>query len=146
MNQPKFRGTGVALVTPFNKYEIDFAALERIIEYVIDGCVDYIVSLGTTGEAITLSASECREVFDFTIRRVNGRVPLVAGLFGHNYTAKLVKGLRGYNLEGFDAIMSSSPAYSKPPQEGIYRHYMAVAEASPVPVIIYNVPDRKSVV
>lgn len=144
MNQPKFRGTGVALVTPFTEedHRVDYAALERLIEYVLDGGVDYIVSLGTTGEAITLSSRECRDVFDFTIRQVNGRAPLVAGLFGSNYTAKLVESIRQYDLAGFDAIMSSSPAYSKPPQEGIFRHYMAIAEVSPVPIIIYNVPGR----
>jgi len=142
MQQPKFRGTGVALATPFEEQRVDYPALERLIEYVIEGGVDYLVSLGTTGEAITLSRRECREVLDFTRRQVDGRVPLVAGLFGSNYTAKLVESLRQYDLEGFDAIMSSSPAYSKPPQEGIFRHYMAIAEVTPVPVIIYNVPGR----
>ena len=142
MKQSKFRGAGVALVTPFRNNEVDYAALEQIIEYVIEGGVDYIVSLGTTGEAITLSSKECREVFEFTIARVGGRLPIVAGLFGGNYTEKLADGIRHYDLDGFDAIMSSSPAYSKPPQEGIFRHYMAIAEASPVPVIIYNVPGR----
>jgi 4-hydroxy-tetrahydrodipicolinate synthase len=143
MNLQKFRGTGVALVTPFNPdKKVDYPALERIIEYVIAGGVDFLVSLGTTGEAVTLTSEECREVFDFTIETVNGRKPLVAGLFGSNFTAKLVNVLQTYNLDGFDAIMSSSPAYNKPPQEGIYRHYMEVAEASPLPIIIYNVPGR----
>jgi 4-hydroxy-tetrahydrodipicolinate synthase len=143
MNPQKFRGTGVALVTPFTAdKKVDYPALERIIEYVIEGGVDFLVSLGTTGEAVTLTAEECREVFDFTIQTVNGRKPIVAGLFGSNFTAKLVKGLKEYNLDGFDAVMSSSPAYNKPPQEGIYRHYMEVAEASPLPIIIYNVPGR----
>ncbi len=139
---PDLRGTGVALVTPFQQKAVDYGALERIIEYVIEGGVDYIVSLGTTGEAITLSGKECREVFDFTLRQVNGRKPVVAGLFGGNFTEMLAEKIRTYNLEGFAAIMSSSPAYSKPPQEGIYRHYMAIADVSPVPVIIYNVPGR----
>lgn len=143
MNPQKFRGTGVALVTPFTSdKKIDYPALERIIEYVIEGGVDFLVSLGTTGEAVTLTAKECREVFDFTIQTVNGRKPLVAGLFGSNFTAKLVNALKTYNLDGFDAIMSSSPAYNKPPQEGIYRHYMEIAKASPLPIIIYNVPGR----
>ncbi len=144
MNPQKFRGTGVALVTPFKNYKIDFSTLENIIEYVIEGGVDYIVSLGTTGEAITLTAEECKEVFNFTVKTVNGRIPLVAGLFGSNFTQKLVNALKVYDLEGFDAIMSSSPAYNKPPQEGIYRHYMEVAKASPLPIIIYNVPGRTS--
>ncbi|MBK9488997.1 MAG: 4-hydroxy-tetrahydrodipicolinate synthase [Haliscomenobacter sp.] len=142
MGLAKFRGTGVALITPFRNKAIDYAALETIIEHVIQGGVDYIVSLGTTGEAITLSSKECREVFDFTIKVVNGRKPLVAGLFGSNFTEALVEKIRNYNLEGFDAIMSSSPAYSKPPQEGIFQHYMQIAGISPVPIIIYNVPGR----
>lgn len=135
-------GTGVALVTPFRQKAVDFAALEQIIEYVINGGVDYIVSLGTTGEAITLNSKECREVFDFTLRTVNGRKPVVAGMFGGNFTEMLAEKIRHYNLEGFAAIMSSSPAYSKPPQEGIYRHYLELAAVSPVPILIYNVPSR----
>lgn len=143
MNQHKFRGTGVALVTPFKSdHSIDFDSLANIIDFVVDGGVDFIVSLGTTGEAVTLSPEECRTVFDFTIKHLNGRKPLVAGLFGSNYTAKVVNILKTYNLDGFDAIMSSSPAYNKPPQEGIYKHYMAMAEVSPKPIIIYNVPGR----
>lgn len=142
MGLAKFRGTGVALVTPFKNKAVDYDALETIIEHVIQGGVEYIVSLGTTGEAITLSSKECREVFDFTIKVVKGRKPLVAGLFGSNFTEALVEKIRNYNLEGFDAIMSSSPAYSKPPQEGIFQHYMQVAGVSPVPIIIYNVPGR----
>lgn len=142
MKQQKFRGTGVAIITPFQQGKVDFAALERVIEHVIEGGVDFLVSLGTTGEAITLSAAECREVFDATIRQVNGRLPIVAGLFGSNYTHKLVEGVKNYNLEGFDAIMSSSPAYNKPPQEGIFQHYMALEKVSPLPIIIYNVPGR----
>jgi len=143
MRQHSFSGTGVALATPFqNDLSVDYPALERLIEHVIEGGVDFIVSLGTTGEAITLSAEECRAVFDFTLEKVNGRIPVVAGLFGGNYTEKLVRGLKEYNFDGFSAIMSSSPAYSKPSQEGIYQHYMALAEAAPLPLIIYNVPGR----
>jgi 4-hydroxy-tetrahydrodipicolinate synthase len=143
MKQPICSGTGVALITPFQPDgSVDYAALERLIEHVVAGGVDFIVSLGTTGEAITLSAKECREVFDFTIEKLNGRKPLIAGLFGSNYTQKLVDGVKNYNLDGFDAIMSSSPAYNKPPQEGIYQHYMALAEVSTLPIIIYNVPGR----
>ncbi|HKK77298.1 MAG TPA: 4-hydroxy-tetrahydrodipicolinate synthase [Saprospiraceae bacterium] len=143
MKQHKFSGTGVALVTPFHQdYSIDYPTLGRLIDHVIEGGVDYIVSLGTTGEAVTLSQKECREVFDYTIEKVNGRCPLVAGLFGSNYTHKLVQAVQEYDFDGFDAIMSSSPAYNKPPQEGIFRHYMALAEASLLPIIIYNVPGR----
>lgn len=137
-----FSGTGVALITPFRNYKIDYPALGEIIDFVIDSGVDYVVSLGTTGEAITLSSAECREILDFTIKKVDGRVPVVAGYFGSNYTEKLINTVREYNFDGVDAIMSSSPAYSKPPQEGIYRHYMQLAEASPKPIIIYNVPGR----
>ena len=145
MRQPPFSGAGVALVTPFKENKaIDYPALEKLIEFVINGGIDFIVSLGTTGEAITLSSRECREVLDFTIKVANGRLPIVAGLFGSNYTEKLVNSLKSYNFDGIDAIMSSSPAYSKPSQEGIYQHYMAAAEASPVPIIIYNVPGRTS--
>ena len=145
MRQPPFSGAGVALVTPFKENKaIDYSALEKLIEFVIEGGIDFIVSLGTTGEAITLSSQECRQVLDFTIKVVNGRLPIVAGLFGSNYTEKLVNSLKSYNFDGIDAIMSSSPAYSKPSQEGIYQHYMAAAEASPVPIIIYNVPGRTS--
>lgn len=143
MKQRKFSGTGVALVTPFHDdYSIDFDTLGQLIDYVIAGGVDYIVSLGTTGEAVTLSQQECRQVFDYTIEKVNGRKPIVAGLFGSNYTEKLVKAVQEYNFDGFDAIMSSSPAYNKPPQEGIFRHYMALEKVSPLPIIIYNVPGR----
>lgn len=142
MKQQKLSGVGVALVTPFRNKDVDYPALERIIEHVIQGGVDFIVSLGTTGEAVTLSSHECRRVLDFTIEKVDGRLPIVAGLFGSNYTEKLVRSIKEYRFDGIDAIMSSSPAYSKPPQEGIYQHYMAIADVSPVPVIIYNVPGR----
>ena len=142
---PQFSGTGVALITPFRSdFSIDYPALGQLIDYVIDGGVDYVVALGTTGEAITLSAQECREILDYTIRHVDGRVPIVAGFFGGNYTEKLETRIREYNFDGVAGIMSSSPAYSKPPQEGIYQHFMRVADASPLPVIIYNVPGRTS--
>lgn len=144
MNQPKFKGTGVALVTPF-RYDdksVDYAALERIIEHVITGGVDYLVCLGTTGEAIGLTPQECRQVLDFTVKTTAGRLPIVAGFFGDNNTARLVDNICQFNLDGVAAIMSSSPAYNKPTQEGIFRHYMEVANASPLPIIIYNVPGR----
>ncbi|MBK7409480.1 MAG: 4-hydroxy-tetrahydrodipicolinate synthase [Saprospirales bacterium] len=142
MKQPRFSGTGVALVTPFKKGKVDFEALERVTEHVIQGGVDFLVALGTTGEAITLSDRESREVLDRILRVNNGRLPIVAGPFGESNTARLVEKVRAFNLDGFDAIMSSSPAYNKPNQEGIYQHFMALAEASPLPVIIYNVPSR----
>ena len=140
-----FHGTGVALITPFRAdHSVDYPALGRLIDHVITGGVDYVVCLGTTGEAITLSARECREILDYTIRHVDERVPIVAGFFGGNYTERLVQSLRDYNFDGVAGIMSSSPAYSKPPQEGIYQHYLRVAEAAPLPLIIYNVPSRTS--
>ena len=142
---PAFTGTGVALITPFRSDKsVDYPALGRLIDHVIVGGVDYVVCLGTTGEAITLSAQECREILDFTIRRVDGRVPIVAGFFGGNYTERLVGTIRDYNFDGVAGIMSSSPAYSRPPQEGIYQHYLRVAEVAPRPLIIYNVPSRTS--
>ncbi|MEM9929921.1 MAG: 4-hydroxy-tetrahydrodipicolinate synthase [Bacteroidota bacterium] len=142
---PPFSGTGVALITPFKAdLTIDYPALGNIIDYVIKGGVDYIVCLGTTGEAITLSSQECREILDYTILHVDERVPIVAGFFGGNYTEKLEKAIKNYNFDGVAGVMSSSPAYSKPPQSGIYQHFMRVADASPRPVILYNVPGRTS--
>jgi len=138
----RFKGTGVALVTPFNDGKIDWAALERIIEHVIAGGVEFLVSLGTTGESVTLSDDEHRQILDYTIKVNNGRLPLVAGIFGGNNTAALVDKLRKYNFEGIDALLSSSPSYNKPSQEGIFQHYMELVEASPRPIIIYNVPSR----
>lgn len=140
----KLRGTGVALVTPFKNGEIDWDALERVIENVIAGGVEFLVSLGTTGESSTTSDTEHRQILDFTIKINRGRLPLVAGVFGGNNTAALVEKIQGFNFEGIDALLSSNPAYSKPGQEGIYQHYMALANASPLPIIIYNVPSRTS--
>ena len=142
MKQQQFSGTGVALVTPFKEGEVDFSSLEKIIEYTISGGVDYLVSLGTTGEAITLTSAECRKILDFTIKINAGRVPLVAGLFGSNNTAEIVEKIKNFNFAGIDGILSSSPSYNKPTQEGIYQHYMNIAEVCPRPIIIYNVPGR----
>jgi len=142
MKHPQLNGTGVALVTPFKNGVIDYAALENIIEHVIEGGVDFLVSLGTTGEAVTLSAKECQEVIDFTVKTTNERVPIVAGHFGDNYTAQLTERIKATNLDGVTAIMSCSPPYVKPSQEGIYRHFMEIAKASPLPIILYNVPGR----
>lgn len=139
----RFRGTGVALVTPFkNNGAIDWEDLEKIIEHVIAGGVEFLVSLGTTGESVTLSEEEQRQVLDFTIKVNRGRLPLVAGVFGGNNTAELVRKISGFNFEGIDALLSSNPAYNKPGQEGIFQHYMELAEVSPKPIIIYNVPSR----
>jgi len=142
MNQVSFSGTAVALVTPFVAGQIDFPTLERLINHVIAGGVDYVVSLGTTGESVTLSPKECRAILDFTIEKVDGRVPIVAGIFGDNNTAALCHKIKHFDFNGIAAILSSSPAYNKPTQEGIYQHYIKVAEHCPVPIIIYNVPSR----
>ena len=145
MRYQQFKGTGVALITPFlADTTIDWESLERCIEHVITGGVEYIVSLGTTGEAITLTSRECQQVFDFTVDKSKGRVPGVAGWFGANSTSHLLERLKNVDLRRAEAILASSPAYNKPSQEGIYLHYMEVAKASPVPVILYNVPSRTS--
>jgi len=138
----KFIGTGVALVTPFLNGEIDFDAYGKLIEHVIAGDVDYLVPLGSTGETATLNETEARSILDFVIEKNNGRKPIVAGNFGANNTKEIVKKIRGYNFDGVDAILSSSPAYVKPSQEGIFHHYAAMADVSPVPIILYNVPGR----
>ncbi len=138
----KFTGTGVALVTPFNREKIDFDALEKLIEHVIGGGVEYVVSLGTTGEAGVLTDREQWQVVDFTVKKAAGRVPVVLGIFGGNNTAALVERMRSFDFSGIDALLCASPAYSKPSQEGIFRHYMRLAEASPLPIILYNVPAR----
>ena len=138
----KFIGTGVALVTPFLNGEIDFDAYGKLIEHVISGDIDYLVPLGSTGETATLNEEEARSILDFVIEKNNGRKPIVAGNFGDNNTKEVVKKIKGYNFEGVDAILSSSPAYVKPSQEGIFHHYAAMADVSPVPIIMYNVPGR----
>ena len=137
-------GTGVALVTPFNNdFTIDVEALRRIVNFSIDGGVEYLVVLGTTAENATLSADE-KELVIATVIEVNaGRLPLVLGVGGNN-TLKVVEELRTRDLSAFEAILSVSPYYNKPSQEGIYQHFKAVSEASPIPVILYNVPGRTS--
>lgn len=137
-------GTGVALITPFKNGLIDKDGLSTMIEHVIHGGVEYIVSLGTTGEATSLSDAEQNEVIQTTVAKVAGRVPVVAGHFGGNNTAQVCEKLKSFNHTGVSAILTSSPAYVKPSQEGIYQHYMALADASPLPLIIYNVPSRTS--
>jgi 4-hydroxy-tetrahydrodipicolinate synthase len=140
MNQ--FKGTGVALITPFKKdNSIDFDALEKIVNYNIDGGVEYLVVLGTTGEATVLSDLEKAEVINCIVKTNNKRLPLVLGV-GGNDTATLVNKLKTIDLSEFDAILSVSPYYNKPSQEGIYQHFKTVSEASSKPVILYNVPGR----
>ncbi len=139
----QLKGTGVALVTPFNNNEIDFEALERVINHCIDDGVEFLVSLGTTGESATLSQKEKHDVLNHTIKTIDKRVPLVAG-FGGNDTHKILKDMEAFHFDGIDAILSSSPAYNKPTQEGLFQHYKLLAENAPKPIIIYNVPSRTS--
>lgn len=137
-------GTGVALVTPFNEdFSIDTEALKRIVNFSVDGGVEYLVVLGTTAENATLTPEEKEFVIETVIEANNGRLPLVLGV-GGNDTLKIVKELKTRDLSQFEAILSVSPYYNKPTQEGIYQHFKAIAEASPIPVIIYNVPGRTS--
>ncbi|HKP32608.1 MAG TPA: 4-hydroxy-tetrahydrodipicolinate synthase [Chitinophagaceae bacterium] len=135
-------GTGVALVTPFkSNFEIDFDALGRVIDFVIDGGVEYLVTLGTTGETPTLDRSEKIEIANYTFEKANGRVPIVIGVGGNN-THELIHDLKTFPLEKAVAVLSASPYYSKPSQDGLYFHYKALAENSLKPIILYNVPGR----
>ncbi len=138
----QFRGTGVALTTPFtSNKELDLEALERLVNYQVDNGIDYLVVLGTTGETATLNDEEKELVKAKVLEANRGRLPVVLGLGGNN-TLSIVKELKEGNLDGFSAILSVSPYYNKPSQEGIYQHYRMIAEASPLPVILYNVPPR----
>jgi 4-hydroxy-tetrahydrodipicolinate synthase len=138
----KFRGTGVAIVTPFkNDSSIDFAALGRIVNHVIDGGVNYIVAMGTTGESVTVSKDERKAIFSYILEAIDNRVPLVAGIGGNN-TQEIVNCVRNTDLTGIDAILSVSPYYNKPSQRGLFQHYKAIATWCPVPVMLYNVPGR----
>ncbi|MRX38885.1 4-hydroxy-tetrahydrodipicolinate synthase [Flavobacterium sp. LC2016-23] len=137
-------GTGVALVTPFKKdFSIDFEALQRIVNFSIDGGVEYLVVMGTTAENATLTQAEKELVINAVIDINKGRLPLVLGVGGNN-TMQVVEELKTRDFSAFDAILSVSPYYNKPTQEGIYQHFKAVSEASPLPVILYNVPGRTS--
>ena len=135
-------GLGVALVTPFQEnLQIDEAALSKLVEHCIAGGVDYLVALGTTGESVTLSFEEKKRVVSVVKEANHNRVPLVLGHGGNN-TAQLLRELSEYELEGVSALLSASPAYNKPTQEGLLAHYKALSEASPLPIILYNVPGR----
>lgn len=145
MSRFNLKGMGVALITPFrHDKSIDYDALARLLEYQIKNGVDYLVVLGTTAETATLTAEEKAGVRNYVAQRVAGRVPLVIGIGGNNTTA-LVDELRTTDLSAFSAVLSVVPYYNKPSQEGIYRHYEAIANASPLPVILYNVPGRTGV-
>jgi 4-hydroxy-tetrahydrodipicolinate synthase len=142
MLRDKLKGTGVALVTPFTaKMEVDYEALGKIIDFVIRDGVEYIVTLGTTGETPTLSSEEKIECINFTYERVNSLVPVVVGVGGNN-TRSLIEELETLPLEKAFAILSASPYYNRPSQEGLFQHYKALAEATPKPIILYNVPAR----
>ena len=142
MLRETLKGTGVALVTPFKKDKsIDFAALENLIDIQIAGGLDYLVTLGTTGESVVLSDQEKIEVYNCTVKKINGRVPLVIGI-GGNDTAAVIKSFSKFDLTKVVAILSVTPYYNKPSQEGLYQHYIALADAAPKPILLYNVPGR----
>ncbi len=141
----KFHGTGVAIITPFKADgTVDHSALRTVIDHIINGGVEYLVSLGTTGEAATLSSDEKKAVWETTVAHVNGRVPIVAGI-GGNSTSGVLNDLKKFDSAGFDAVLSVCPYYNKPIQEGIYQHYKAIAEESVLPVILYNIPGRTGI-
>ena len=145
MINSKLTGMGVALITPFKTDEtVDFEALARLIEHLIKNGTDYLVVCGTTAETPTLTEDEKDEIKRFVVQQVNGRIPIVFGV-GSNNTKALVEKLQTTDFSGIDAILSITPYYNKPSQEGLYRHYSAVAKASPLPVILYNVPGRTGV-
>ena len=136
------KGTGVAIVTPFkNDSSIDFAALGRVIDHVINGGINYIVVLGTTGESVTLTKDEKRAVISYVLEAVDKRVPLIAGIGGNN-TQEVINSIRHLDLSAVDGILSVAPYYNKPTQRGLIQHFKAIATCSPVPVILYNVPGR----
>jgi 4-hydroxy-tetrahydrodipicolinate synthase len=138
----KFHGTGVALITPFNTDgSVDYESLKKLINYLVDGGIDYLVSLGTTGETATLTKDEKKKIWEFTAEINNGRLPLVAGI-GGNDTHAVADSFRTFKNNHYSAILSVSPFYNKPSQEGIYQHYKYLSETSELPLILYNVPGR----
>ncbi len=138
----KFQGTGVALVTPFNADgSVDYNGLKNLINHLIDGGIDYLVSLGTTGETATMTKDEKKKVWAYTAEINNNRLPLVAGIGGNN-TLAVGEDIKAFDATGYSAILSVSPYYNKPTQEGIYQHYKYLAEVSPLDLILYNVPGR----
>lgn len=136
------RGTGVALITPFtNENKVDFEGLSRLLQFTVSEGVNYLVVNGTTAESVTTSSAEKNEILSFVKQQVKNQVPIVYGV-GGNCTEEIIATFSKINLEGITAILSVSPYYNKPSQEGIYQHYLRIAETSPVPVILYNVPGR----
>ena len=139
------KGMGVALITPFKEDEsVDYEALGRLVDYQLQNGTDYLVVLGTTAETPTLTEEEKKNIVDLVITKVSGRIPIVLGL-GGNCTRSIVEKLRNDNFDGIDAILSVVPYYNKPSQEGIYQHYKAIAEATTLPIVLYNVPGRTGV-
>jgi 4-hydroxy-tetrahydrodipicolinate synthase len=140
----KIKGAGVALVTPFNHDKsIDFIGLERLLNHVIIGGVDFLVLLGTTGESTALTKNEKNEVINFCKKINNQRIPIILGIGGNN-TSQVISDIKNTNFDGIDAILSVSPSYNKPSQEGIFQHYKMISESCSVPIILYNVPSRTS--
>ncbi|MFN4235339.1 MAG: 4-hydroxy-tetrahydrodipicolinate synthase [Bacteroidia bacterium] len=140
----QLKGTGVALVTPFNsKYEVDYQGLTRLVKHVSDGGVDYLVVLGTTGESVTLTKDEKKKILEHVLSVNANKLPVVLGIGGNN-TQEILETISHTDFSGISAILSVSPYYNKPIQEGIYQHYIKIADACPVPVILYNVPGRTS--
>ena len=138
----QLQGTGVAIITPFKAtMEVDFDALGKLIDFIIEGGIEYIVTLGTTGETATLDTEEQFDIINYTLEKVHGRVPVVVGVGGNN-TKEVMENLQSYPLEKAAAVLCASPYYNKPSQEGIFQHYKNLAAASPKPVILYNVPGR----
>ncbi|VBB48587.1 4-hydroxy-tetrahydrodipicolinate synthase [uncultured Paludibacter sp.] len=145
MLNTKLIGMGVALITPFNEDEsVDFIALKKLVEHQIKNGTDYLVVLGTTAETPTLTEEEKEAITRFVVEQVNGRIPIVLGIGGNN-TKAVVEKIQKTNLNGIDAILSVTPYYNKPSQEGLYQHYAAIAKASPLPIILYNVPGRTGI-
>lgn len=144
MVNSKLKGLGVAMVTPFKSdTSIDWDALKKLTNFLIEGGVDYLVVQGTTGESPTISKDEKQKILDTVVTENAGRLPVVFGI-GGNATANVINDLKTFNLKGVDAILSASPYYNKPTQEGIYQHYKNLAENSELPIILYNVPGRTS--
>ncbi|MBN2807005.1 MAG: 4-hydroxy-tetrahydrodipicolinate synthase [Prolixibacteraceae bacterium] len=138
-----FKGSGPAVITPFKSSDlsVDFTALDQLLDHQLLNGIDFVVALGTTAETSTLSHGERHEVYQYIRQKVNKRVPLMVG-FGGNNTADVLKHIQSADFRGIDGLLSVVPYYSKPSQEGIFRHFMAIADASPVPIMLYNVPSR----
>ena len=142
MSKSPFSGTGVAVITPFtSSLEVDYKSLRQLINYLIENDIDYLVAMGTTAESPTISVEEKKKIFDCFVETTANRVPLVMGLGGNN-TAALAQSLQEVDTKGFSAILSVSPYYNRPTQEGIYRHYKALDVVTPLPLLLYNVPGR----